>query len=134
MRDRSLIYIGLFLFLGLATFPFYYNSAAGRTPKSPELILPAHETQCVAPTNYMKSSHMQLLTQWRENRVRNDIRIYRAFNGKSYNVALTGTCLSPQCHGNTSEFCNRCHTYVGVQGPYCMDCHIDPGKIQRSGL
>jgi len=97
------------------------------------LTLPEKETQCVAPLDYKKSSHMQLLSSWRDDRVRNDVRTYTAFNGKSYSVALTGTCLN-QCHTKKSEFCDRCHTYVGVQGPYCMDCHIDPGTIQRSGL
>ena len=133
MRDRSLIYIGLFLFLGLATFPFYYNSLAAKTPRSPELKLPEHETRCVAPTAFMKSSHMQLISSWRDDRVRRNVRTYAAFDGRSYNVALTGTCLN-QCHTKKSEFCDRCHAYVGVQGPYCMDCHIDPEKVHRSGL
>lgn len=133
MRDRSLIYAGLLLFLGLATFPFSYNLIAGKTPQSPALKLPEHEKQCVAPVEYMKSSHMQLLSSWREERVRRNVRTFTAFDGKSYDVALTGTCLT-QCHTSKAEFCDRCHTYVGVQGPYCMDCHVDPEKIRRSGI
>ena len=133
MRDRSLIYIGLILFVAIATFPFTYNLAARPASNGPELKLPENEKECVAPTAYMRSSHMQLLLDWRENRVRRDIREYTAFNGKSYTIALTGTCLA-QCHTVKADFCDRCHTYVGVQGPYCMDCHIDPAKTQRSGL
>jgi hypothetical protein len=133
MRDRIFIYIGLCLFLALATFPFTYNLAAGQTSKSPDVKLPYQEKRCVAPTAYMKSSHMQLLLNWREDRVRRDIRTYVAFNGRHYSISLTGTCLA-QCHQGKAEFCDRCHSYVGVQGPYCMDCHVDPGNTQRSGL
>jgi hypothetical protein len=133
MRDRIFIYIGLILFLALATFPFTYNLTAGQTPKGPDVKLPIAEKQCVAPTAYMKSSHMQLLLDWRENKVRRNIRTYTASDGKSYSIALTGTCLT-QCHGSKEDFCDRCHSYAGVQGPYCMDCHVDPGKTQRSGL
>jgi hypothetical protein len=129
MRDRSLIYIGLFLFLGVITLPFTYNLAAGTATRAPELTLPENEKQCVAPVEYMRSSHMQLLLNWREDMVRRNVRVYTTSDGRSYNVALTGTCLS-QCHESKAGFCDRCHSFVGVQGPYCMDCHIDPTQVQ----
>jgi hypothetical protein len=53
MRDRSLIFVGLFLFLGVITLPFTLNLAAGKTSKPPDLKLPEYEKQCVAPTAYM---------------------------------------------------------------------------------
>jgi hypothetical protein len=133
MRDRIVIYAGLFLFLVLITFPFTWNLFSGVAPKSPDLKLPENEKQCVAPTAYMKSSHMQLLLDWRENKVRRNMRIYTAFDGRQIPVSLSGACMD-QCHKNKAEFCDRCHSYAGVQGPYCMDCHVDPAKIQRSGL
>ncbi len=68
---------------------------------------------------------MDLLVSWREGVVRQRERVYRAFNGRTYNVSLTGTCLS-QCHQNKADFCDRCHNYIGVKGPYCWDCHLDP--------
>jgi hypothetical protein len=129
MRDRSLIYIGLFLFLGVITLPFTYNLAAGKTAQSPDLKLPEREKECVAQVDYMKSSHMQLLLDWRENAVRRNIREYTAFNGKSYRIGLTGTCLE-QCHTSKADFCDRCHNFMGVQEPYCMNCHIDPTQVQ----
>ncbi len=132
MRDRIVIYAGLFLFLVLMTLPFTWNLFAEKR-SSPDLKLPEKEKQCVAPTAYMKSSHMQLLLNWRENKVRRNIRTYTAFDGKKYTVSLTGACMD-QCHKDKAEFCDRCHNYAGVQGPYCMDCHIDPAKTQRSGL
>lgn len=133
MRDRIFIYTGLCLFLFLATFPFTYNLASGQTSEGPEIKLPDQQKQCVEPTAEMKSSHMQLLLNWRENRVRRDVRTYVAFNGEQYTISLTQTCLT-QCHTSKADFCDRCHSYAGVQGPYCMDCHVDPEKTERSGL
>lgn len=131
MRDQGVIYAGLAAFLGLLTFPAWYNAAAGKTAKPPEVRLPAQEKQCVAPIAYMKTSHMDLLVSWREDVVRRNVRTFTAFNGKTYTMSLTGTCLSG-CHSSKADFCDRCHTYVGVAGPYCMDCHIDPKLVARS--
>lgn len=129
MRDQSLIYIGLFVFLAVITLPFTYDLAAGRTSQPPDLTLPKNEKQCVEPVDYMKSSHMQLLLDWRDNYVRKDIRVYTASDGRSFNIGLTGTCLQ-QCHTNKAEFCDRCHNFAGAQNPYCMDCHVDPTQAQ----
>jgi hypothetical protein len=133
MRDRILIYAGLFVFLALVTFPFTNRFFSGKVSQAPDLKMPAIEKRCVAPTAYMRSSHMQLLLNWREDRVRKDVRTYAAFDGRIYNVSLTGTCLT-QCHESKADFCDRCHNYAGVQGPYCMDCHVDPAKTRRGGL
>ena len=132
MRDKGIIYTGLFVFLGLITSPFSYNFLTRRALKTPEIKLPVQEKQCVAPLDYMKSSHMTLLLNWRDDVVRKNLRTYMAFDGKTYTMGLSGTCLT-QCHADKAEFCDRCHTYVGVQGPYCMDCHVDPKLVKRSG-
>jgi len=132
MRDQGLIFVGLLVFLGLITFPVSYNLIAGKTSKPLELQLPAVEKQCVAPIDYMKTSHMKLLFQWRDDRVRRDIRTYAAYDGKSYAISFTGTCLT-KCHTSKADFCDRCHNYMGIQTPNCTDCHIDPKLIQRSG-
>ena len=130
MRDRGIIYIGLFIFLAVITLPFTLNLAAGGKGHPPDLVLPESETQCVESTDYMRSSHMQLLLDWREAYVRRNIREYTSLSdGMSYKIGLTGTCLS-QCHTNKADFCDRCHAYEGVEGPYCMDCHIDPAQAQ----
>lgn len=125
MRDRPLILGGLGLFLALVTFPFWYNVASGKTSKGPDIKLPATARQCVAPVAYMKTSHMKLLTAWRDDVVRRGIRTFPAPDGKTYDISLTRTCLT-ECHTSKQEFCDRCHTYAGVQGPYCWDCHVDP--------
>jgi hypothetical protein len=126
MRDQGLIYAGLAVFLGLITFPVSYNLAAGKTSKPPELQKPAEARQCVASVDYMRRSHMDLLIDWRDLVVRDGVRKY-----KGYEISLTNTCMR-QCHTSKQEFCDRCHAYVGVQGPYCMDCHVDPRQIAEA--
>ncbi len=138
MRDRSFIVAGLVLFLGLVTFPVWYNVAARTDPGAPALARPsaagvrllrrgesarllASEPSCVAPREYMRASHMRLLTEWREDVVRRANRSYVAYDGHRYEKSFTGTCLT--CHGDKAQFCDRCHTYAGVS-PTCMDCHV----------
>lgn len=125
-NGRSII-IGLAVFLLLAVLPVWYNLATGKGPAPDGLELPDPQKhpQCVAPTDYMRGSHMILLNEWRDLVVRRGVRVYEAFDGTKYNMSLSQTCLS--CHSDAEAFCNRCHTYVGVH-PYCWDCHIErPG-------
>ena len=130
MRDRGIILAGLAIFLGAITFPIWYNLAGGKTSKGPELKRPAG-VNCVQPRSYMRTSHMDLLVAWRDDVVRNGIRTYRAFDGKTYRMSLSRTCLG-ECHGARAEFCDRCHNYAGMQ-PFCWDCHVDVKQLtQRS--
>lgn len=129
MRDRIWIVAGLALFVALVTAPIW--SARGRgLAQAPNLTMPAHEKQCVLPSAQMRSEHMQLLVSWREDVVRRGDRQFTAFNGKIYEKSLTRTCLG--CH-NKQEFCDRCHEYAGVSGPYCWNCHSEPrAAVARS--
>ncbi len=129
MRDKVWIIAGLLLFLGLVTYPAWHDLVAGTTAKPPQLVLPANQKQCVAPLSYMRTSHMKLLLQWRRSVVRDGQTKYVAFDGKVYNMKLSGTCL--RCHSQ-QEFCTRCHNYVGVRTPYCWNCHLDPAQVKRS--
>jgi hypothetical protein len=128
VRDRRVILAGLAAFLVLITFPIWYDQAARTTSGPPVLKLPATEKQCVAPVSYMRSSHMQLLIRWREEAVRQNVRTYTAFNGKVYQISLTGTCLN--CHSKR-DFCDRCHNYAAV-APACWDCHLDPSQVRKA--
>jgi len=129
MRDRIWIIAGLVLFIGLVTYPVWHHLEARTTTLPPALVLPKQEKQCVAPVSYMRSSHMKLLLDWRESVVRDGKRHYVAFDGKTYAMSLSGTCM--KCH-DKQAFCDRCHNYAGVQTPYCWDCHVDPKLAQRS--
>ena len=127
MNDRPVIYTGLLIFLGLATFPVWHNLTAGVTPKGPQPVLPKVERQCVAPAAYMKTSHMHLLMDWRENVVRNGSRDFTSAGGKHFNMSLTSTCLK-QCHAEKAQFCDRCHNYAAVSIS-CWNCHQDSKAV-----
>lgn len=129
MRDRFWILTGLILFLIGVTYPMWHNLRAGTRSAPPVLPLPAHEPECVAPAEYMRTSHMKLLLDWRDRVVRDDEHEYVSPSGKVYDMSLTGTCLS--CH-DKAEFCDQCHTYAGVRTIACWNCHLAPTAAKRS--
>jgi hypothetical protein len=132
MSDRPLIVAGLTLFVGLVTAPIWHGALDRKAAlTAPAIKLPAQEKQCVAPASYMRSSHMQLLEQWRNEAVRDGRRQFVAFNGKTYDKDPTRTCLT-QCHTERNEFCGRCHDYAGVADPNCWHCHNDSQMAFRS--
>jgi hypothetical protein len=128
MRDRLWIFAGLFLFLGAITYPAWHNLDARTSSQPPDLVLPKNAKECVAPINFMRKSHMQLLLDWRNRVVREDQRKYVSPDGKVYDMNLTGTCM--KCH-EKKGFCDRCHNYAGVATPYCWNCHVDPALAER---
>lgn len=121
MRDRVLILAGLATFLVLATVPVWYNLAAGTAARPPETARPAQATACVASRDWMRTSHMDLLMDWRAAAVRHQERTFVTADGRTYAKSLTATCL--ECHASRAEFCDRCHAYAGVTA-YCWDCHV----------
>jgi hypothetical protein len=125
MSDKGVIAVGLVLFVGLVTFPFWHaatGSSAART--APVVELPVGATQCVEDKPFMTANHMELLNQWRDAVVRLGQKDYtsRAF-GTHYEMSLSRTCL--RCHNNKQTFCDRCHNYADVH-PRCWDCHVEP--------
>ena len=120
MNDRWKVVVGLLVFLGLMTFPVWANLAGGAADMAPALTLPTGETDCVAPTEYVRTSHMDLLIAWRDQVVRIGERVFVDHKGKEHQMSLTNTCLG--CHSNKAEFCDQCHNYVGVI-PSCWNCH-----------
>ena len=132
LYDGGKIIIGLLVFVGIATFPFYYN--IGKVNAKPELktdtpAIQAWEKQygkkeCVESKEYMRAEHMQLLNNWRDAVVRDMYREYVSMaSGKKFNMSLQNGCLD--CHSNKKQFCDQCHNYMAVK-PYCFDCHIQP--------
>lgn len=130
MRERLLIALGLLLFVAAFTYPVWHAAAAPTAKNVANLQMPDKEKQCVAPKDFMRAQHMQLLIEWREGLVRDGRREVRAFSGRTFNVSLTNTCLG-QCH-EKEQFCDRCHNYAGVSGPYCWDCHNDRKLLTRT--
>lgn len=127
MYDAGKIIAGLVIFLALITFPAWYNAATGKASYTPEPKIVTAEKNCVAPAEYMKAFHMDMLNQWRDQVVRQGKRIYVASDGRKYNMSLSHTCM--ECHSNKDEFCDRCHSYMAID-PYCWECHLEPEEIQ----
>lgn len=122
MYDKWKIGIGLVLFLGLATLPFWIN--AGERTAMPTAVLKPGLTACVEDAAYMRANHMKLLNDWRDSVVRDNDRVYINSKGQHFEKSLTKTCLD--CHSNTEQFCGACHQAMAVQ-PYCWSCHLKPG-------
>ena len=121
MYDSGKIIPGLIIFVLIITFPIWYNhGVAGDVPK-PEL--PKDSKQCVLPAKEMRSNHMQLLNQWRDEVLRTGDRKYFDLEGKTYQKSLQNACI--QCHTSKKKFCDTCHVYSSVT-PYCWDCHLAP--------
>ncbi len=129
MYNGGKIIAGLIIFVAFFTFPFYYNIGKADTKPEPKLdtpviqSLPASERHCVESKEFMRTSHMQLLNDWRDTAVRGMDRTFNGMNGQRYYISLQNTCM--KCHSNKKEFCDKCHTYMGVK-PYCWDCHFTP--------
>jgi hypothetical protein len=123
--DKGKVILGLAIFLCLASFPVWYVAASGKADYRPTPVIATSDNQCVESTQYMKEYHMQLLQKWRDESVRNGHSTYTAGDNRTYDISLTGTCLS--CHSNKAEFCDSCHNYEGVT-PNCWSCHNVPVK------
>lgn len=127
MHDGGKVITGLIIFVGLVTFPIFYNIGKADIKPEPKLDTPViqqlQEKKCVEPKEFMRSEHMQLLNSWRDSVVRDGNRVYVSSTGGKYNISLQNTCMN--CHSNKKEFCDRCHSYLAVK-PYCWDCHVAP--------
>lgn len=126
MNDKKWIILGLIIFVGLFSFPFWFN--VGKAAPAPELVLTEKAKaakECVLPKEFMTTEHMQLLDVWRLKVVRSGETEFVNTAGKTFDMSLSNTCLD--CHSNKAEFCDRCHNYASVK-PYCFDCHIDNPK------
>jgi len=125
MYNKGLIVPGLVVFVFIATFPFWYNGLSAGTVPKPELP-PGGEKACVAPAEVMRSQHMVMLNQWRDEVLRDGLRTAVSVDGKEYRRGLQLACMS--CHTNKEKFCDTCHSYAAVQ-PYCWSCHLAPAEI-----
>ena len=123
MYDGGKIIAGLVIFLVLVTFPWWFGAALGQNdgPPDPKLA-PEAGSACVMPKEFMTAYHMDLLDDWRDEVVREGLRVHIAPDGQRYDKSLTNTCLA--CHTNKDQFCDACHDYLGVT-PYCWDCHLE---------
>ncbi|MBM4325770.1 MAG: cytochrome C [Deltaproteobacteria bacterium] len=133
MYNAGKVIIGILIFLGLFTYPIWSPIVLGKAGPPPQLEKPdpAKGKVCVEATDYMRSTHMSLLNNWRDWVVRDGNRIYTGLEGKKYNMSLQNTCLD--CHKSREKFCDRCHNYVNVS-PRCWECHIEPEYKQQQAV
>ena len=125
MYDGWKIIVGLVIGVCVLLYPFWPSAGKWDTKvPEPELTARAKEAkECVEPKSYIRTEHMKLLDEWRQEAVRDAKRIYKSSTGKIYDKSLQNTCM--ECHSNKSKFCDQCHNYTGVD-PFCWDCHIEP--------
>ena len=149
MYDKPKVLAGMFLFLVLATLPFWISTGKSKTLPPP--VATEGSQECVEDPAWMRANHMQLLNDWRHSVVRDGERTYVNSAGKKFDKSLTGTCLD--CHSNKNnaskalasatksgmatvsnqdfphatgaQFCDQCHNQVAVK-PFCFSCHLVP--------
>ena len=67
VNERIIVFAGLALFLLAASFPFWRSTDPEDFPK---VSMETKGDQCVAPADYMRKNHMELLETWRDSVVR----------------------------------------------------------------
>lgn len=125
MYDSGKIITGLIIFVALFTSPTWYDIQSDKASIKPNPVLPDKQdsVKCINNAEYMRSYHMDILNDWRDEVVRKGVRTYVSSSGEVITMSLTKTCTN--CHSNKTEFCDQCHNYLGVT-PYCWNCHIEP--------
>jgi hypothetical protein len=121
MYDGKLIIPGLIVFVALMTFPIWKNM--GNAGPVPKLEKPKGVTRCVESAQFMRTSHMKVLDDWRDEVLREGDRVPIELEGVKYDKSLMNGCM--KCHTEKKKFCDECHTYASVK-PYCWDCHFLP--------
>ena len=124
MYDTVKISVGLLLFLGVVTLPFWIHG--GKDQPMPKPVVLEGAESCIEPTEWMRANHMLLLDEWRNSVVRENNHTYTNSQGKQFQKSLTKTCLD--CHSNKEQFCDQCHKAVAVE-LYCFNCHLEPKKM-----
>ncbi|MGF7184568.1 hypothetical protein GGQ84_000652 [Desulfitispora alkaliphila] len=128
MQNSRNVFIGIVVFVCLLTIPFW--SSLGQTSTPPEVSLDTpviqqmDELKCIEDTEFMRSNHMEILSDWKDSVVRDGNRVYVAADGMEYEMSLQKTCMD--CHSNKEQFCDSCHDFSGQQTPNCWDCHLEP--------
>jgi len=123
MYDKNKILIGLAVFVVFMTYPFW-NNIGSAAYQRPVLEKPKFAKECVEGVEFMRTEHMSMLNQWRDEVVRGgDHEYHSKATHQVFQKSLSKTCMT--CHENKDQFCDKCHATVSVN-PYCWDCHIDP--------
>lgn len=127
MNKHRNIIIGIVVLVILFTYPFW--GSFGKSAEAPEISLNTPEIQaltdkqCIEDAEFMRTNHMQLLSDWKVSVVREGNRTYVSeASGEQYTMSLQNTCL--ECHSNKDQFCDACHDYTDIT-PNCWTCHVE---------
>ncbi len=131
LYDGGKIIAGILIFLILITIPFWYGRIKATALPEPSLATETidrlEERKCLEDRQYMRNNHAKLLTELKNQVVREGNRIYVAKDGRKHTISLSSGCLG--CHSNKSKFCDRCHDGVGAK-PNCFSCHHQPKEVR----
>jgi hypothetical protein len=117
MLDGGKIIGGVAIAFVVFAGPIWLSSARGVSTAA--LAKPAGDI-CVEAREDMRKNHPALLARWRQQVVRQGDRVHPLAGGRTVPISLTGTCLG--CHGEASEFCDKCHAQSAVTLS-CWNCH-----------
>jgi hypothetical protein len=135
--DAKYVIGGLIVFFVIASFTLWPNLGKTIPAPQPSLDTPVikqlaeKDRKCVLPLDEIRSTHMKMLIDWRENVIRSgekgnpSVREFVTPDGRTFLASLTNTCM--HCHSNKVEFCDTCHNYAAVT-PNCWGCHLETGK------
>src|SRR4030042_163901 len=128
MYDENKIIPMIIIFVALVTFPLWYNLGKAAPKPDPKIDTPVIQAlqnkQCIEPKAAMKTTHMKILDEWRNDVVRGDYSgPMPTADARVFEKSLQNGCM--KCHSNKTKFCDQCHNYMEVK-PVCWDCHIAP--------
>ena len=127
MYNAGKIILGILIFAALFTAPLWMNLASEDSYIVPDISYPTNSEECIYDKEYMRAFHMDVLDEWRDKVVREDIR-FTEIKGQKMEMSLSKTCMN--CHEQKEQFCDRCHDYLGVT-PYCWECHVLPTEVNE---
>jgi len=104
MPENVKVYIGLAVFVVFVAMPVWWQVLGANEP--PTLDEPKGDA-CVEGVEFMRAKHMDLLSEWRNEVVREGVRKYVSSTDIAFEMSLTGTCLD--CHESKQGFCDECH-------------------------
>jgi hypothetical protein len=122
MKSSKLLWMVMVAALSFIAVLNVFRNGEAETPQKPVARVSAIDsTKCIAPKEFMRANHMQVLNAWEKSVVRKGDRVHIASNGSRFQKSLS-TCLG--CHNNRL-FCYNCHSYANVK-PKCWNCHLSP--------
>lgn len=139
-------FLALIIFLVILIFPIIYNQVTGKTV-NPKLELEkaaTSEKKCKVghfigdmtkeeDRNYIIKNHGDIISHAGIlPGVKKSVRDQAVRQGKANVNGLQG-CI--ECHQTRTKFCEKCHTYAGVQKANnhtgCFACHFYPKDINE---